>query len=96
MRRREPTHSPGIPWPPRGPGVLLSCWRRRHPGLIRPRTSRTAGTPNRYLELALAARDAVIVSGDEDLLVLNPWRGLRVLRPARLLRGLEPDGRQVR
>jgi putative PIN family toxin of toxin-antitoxin system len=47
---------------------------------------------NRYLELALAARAAAIVSGDEDLLVLNPWRGVRVLRPAQLLRELEPDG----
>jgi predicted nucleic acid-binding protein len=48
---------------------------------------------NRYLELALAARAAVIVSGDEDLLVLNPWRGVRVLRPAQFLQELESDGR---
>lgn len=40
---------------------------------------------NRYLELALAAGATVIVSGDEDLLVLNPWRGVRVLRPAQIL-----------
>ena len=40
---------------------------------------------NRYLELALAARAAAIVSGDEDLLVLDPWRGVRVLRPAQFL-----------
>ena len=40
---------------------------------------------NPYLELALAARAAAIVSGDEDLLVLDPWRGVRVLRPARFL-----------
>jgi len=37
---------------------------------------------NKYLELALAAGAEVIVSGDEDLLVLHPWRGVRVLRPA--------------
>jgi putative PIN family toxin of toxin-antitoxin system len=37
---------------------------------------------NRYLELALAAGAMAIVSGDEDLLVLSPWRGIRVLRPA--------------
>jgi putative PIN family toxin of toxin-antitoxin system len=49
---------------------------------------------NRYLELALAARATAIVSGDEDLLVLNPWRGVRVLRPARFLEELWPDGRQ--
>ncbi len=37
---------------------------------------------NRYLELALAADAKVIVSGDDDLLALDPWRGVRVLRPA--------------
>ena len=40
---------------------------------------------NRYLELALAAGATSIVSGDEDLLVLDPWRGVRVLRAARFL-----------
>lgn len=34
---------------------------------------------NKYLELALAARADVIVSGDADLLVLHPWRGVRIL-----------------
>jgi putative PIN family toxin of toxin-antitoxin system len=37
---------------------------------------------NKYLELALAAGAGVIVSGDADLLVLHPWRGVRILRPA--------------
>lgn len=37
---------------------------------------------NKYLELALAARASIIVSSDEDLLVLNPWRGIHILRPA--------------
>jgi uncharacterized protein len=49
---------------------------------------------NRYLELALAARAAVIVSGDKDLLVLNPWRGIRVLRPAQFLEAIDAGGRQ--
>ena len=40
---------------------------------------------NKYLELALAVSAAAIVSGDEDLLVLNPWRGIRVLRAAEFL-----------
>ncbi len=40
---------------------------------------------NPYLELALAAGATAIVSGDEDLLVLNPWRGVQVLRPAAFL-----------
>ena len=37
---------------------------------------------NRYLELALSAEATIIIAGDEDLLVLNPWRGIQVLRPA--------------
>jgi putative PIN family toxin of toxin-antitoxin system len=37
---------------------------------------------NKYLELALAAGAATIVSSDADLLVLHPWRGVRILRPA--------------
>ena len=40
---------------------------------------------DKYLELALAAGAAVIVSGDADLLVLHPWRGVRVLRPGEYL-----------
>jgi putative PIN family toxin of toxin-antitoxin system len=40
---------------------------------------------DKYLELALAASANVIVSSDEDLLVLHPWRGVRVLRPAEFL-----------
>jgi hypothetical protein len=37
---------------------------------------------NKYLELALASNAWAIVSGDADLLVLHPWRGVRILRPA--------------
>ena len=40
---------------------------------------------DKYLELALAAGAEIIVSGDEDLLVLHPWRGVRILRPAEYL-----------
>jgi len=40
---------------------------------------------NKYLELALAAEAAAIVSGDQDLLVLHPWRGIAILRPAEYL-----------
>ena len=36
---------------------------------------------NKYLELALASGAWAIISGDADLLVLHPWRGVRVLRP---------------
>jgi putative PIN family toxin of toxin-antitoxin system len=37
---------------------------------------------NKYLELALAAGAETIVSGNHDLLVLDPWRGVRILQPA--------------
>jgi putative PIN family toxin of toxin-antitoxin system len=49
---------------------------------------------NRYLELALTARATAIVSLDEDLLVLDPWRGVRMLRPAEFLEQFAPDERQ--
>jgi putative PIN family toxin of toxin-antitoxin system len=51
---------------------------------------------NRYLELALAAGATVIVSGDADLLVLHPWRGVRVLSPAQFLEAVEADGARIR
>jgi hypothetical protein len=37
---------------------------------------------DKYLELALAAGAETIVSSDRDLLVLSPWRGVRILNPA--------------
>jgi putative PIN family toxin of toxin-antitoxin system len=40
---------------------------------------------NRYLDLAQAASAAAIVSGDSDLLMLNPWRDIPVLRPAEFI-----------
>jgi putative PIN family toxin of toxin-antitoxin system len=40
---------------------------------------------NKYLELALAAGAETIVSSDLDLLVLDPWRGVRITRPATYL-----------
>ena len=40
---------------------------------------------DKYLELALASGTETIVSSDDDLLVLHPWRGVRILRPAEYL-----------
>ena len=37
---------------------------------------------DRYLELALAASADIIVSGDMDLLILDPWRGVHIMTPA--------------
>ena len=40
---------------------------------------------DRILELAVNGDAAYIVTGDEDLLVLNPFRGIEILRPADFL-----------
>jgi hypothetical protein len=40
---------------------------------------------DKYLELALAAGAEIIVSSDDDLIVLHPWRGVRIVRPAEYL-----------
>ena len=37
---------------------------------------------DKYLELAFVAGAEIIVSSDDDLLVLHPWRGVRILKPA--------------
>lgn len=40
---------------------------------------------NKFLALAAEAEAEVLVSSDTDLLVLDPWRGVRVVRPAEFL-----------
>lgn len=47
---------------------------------------------NKYLELALASAADGIVSSDGDLLVLHPWRGVRILRPAEYLAEAKGQG----
>jgi hypothetical protein len=44
---------------------------------------------NKYLELALAAAAEFIVSSDDDLLALDPWRGIRIVTPAEFVRQVE-------
>jgi uncharacterized protein len=34
---------------------------------------------NKYLELAFAASADLIISSDDDLLVLDPWRRIRIV-----------------
>jgi putative PIN family toxin of toxin-antitoxin system len=41
---------------------------------------------NHILEEAVNGRAQVIVTGDEDLLVLNPFRGIPIIRPADFLK----------
>lgn len=40
---------------------------------------------NIYLELALSGKADCIVSGDKDLLVLNPFRGIPIMSPKEFL-----------
>jgi len=42
-------------------------------------------TDNKFLALVHVCQADVLVSSDDDLLVLNPWRGVPVLRPAEFL-----------
>jgi len=42
-------------------------------------------TDNKFLALVQVCQADFLVSSDEDLLVMNPWRGVPVLRPAALL-----------
>ena len=44
---------------------------------------------NQILEVAVNGRAQVIVTGDEDLLVLNPFRGITIMKPAVYLRWKE-------
>jgi putative PIN family toxin of toxin-antitoxin system len=40
---------------------------------------------DKYLELAVAGEATAIVSGDDDLLVLDPFRGVRIVTPRAFL-----------
>ncbi len=42
---------------------------------------------NKYLELAVAGDAVCIISGDQDLLVLSPFRGIPILTPRGFLDG---------
>jgi len=44
---------------------------------------------NKFLEVAVVGEADVIVSGDEDLLVLNPFRGVPIITPAEFLNKLD-------
>lgn len=54
---------------------------------------------NKFLELAISGRGSHIVSGDQDLLVLHPFRGVQILSPQSLVSALanpgEPDEAHV-
>jgi putative PIN family toxin of toxin-antitoxin system len=49
---------------------------------------------NKFLELAISGRASHVISGDPDLLVLHPFRGVVIATPQEFLasiRGVSPD-----
>jgi predicted nucleic acid-binding protein len=44
-------------------------------------------TDDKFLELAVSGKADMIVSGDADLLVLNPFRGIPIVTPAAFVQG---------
>jgi putative PIN family toxin of toxin-antitoxin system len=80
---------------PKFAGSMTAARRDRVIGLVRDAAVRFQpritvkdcrdAKDNKYLELALVAGATIVVSSDDDLLVLNPWRGVRILRPAEYL-----------
>ena len=47
---------------------------------------------NKFLELAVSGKATHIVTGDADLLTLNPFRGIKILSPHRFLELSSPPG----
>jgi putative PIN family toxin of toxin-antitoxin system len=47
---------------------------------------------NKFLDLALAGHADLIISGDNDLLDLDPWRGVRILTSASYVADKETSG----
>jgi putative PIN family toxin of toxin-antitoxin system len=46
---------------------------------------------NKFLELAVSGRATHVVSGDADLLVLHPFRGISIVTPQVFLDGIPAD-----
>jgi uncharacterized protein len=42
-------------------------------------------TEEKFLALSLAANADILVSSDQDLLVLHPWRGIAIMTPAKFV-----------
>jgi len=47
---------------------------------------------NKFLELAVSGGASHILSGDDDLLVLHPFRGIAVVTPQVFLMSLQESG----
>jgi putative PIN family toxin of toxin-antitoxin system len=51
------------------------------------------GKDNKFLALTLAAETDLLISSDEDLLVLSPWHQIRIVRPTEFLARSEGSAR---
>ena len=49
---------------------------------------------DKFLELAVSGKGTHIVTGDSDLLALNPFQGIAILPPHRFLESTPPAGSQ--
>ena len=67
--------------------ALINLVRLRGELVIPKQTVTACRDPkdNKFLEAALAGEADVIVTGDDDLLVLHPFEGVDILRPAELI-----------
>jgi len=67
--------------------ALINLIRLRGELVIPKRVVKVFRDPkdDKFLEAALAGGAEVIVSGDEDLLVLDPFEGIHILRPSEFL-----------
>jgi len=45
-------------------------------------------TDDKFLELAVSGHADLVLSGDKDLLVLNPFRGIAIVAPAAFVKGM--------
>ncbi|MBF0124723.1 MAG: putative toxin-antitoxin system toxin component, PIN family [Magnetococcales bacterium] len=41
---------------------------------------------NKFLELAVNGQADIVVTGDQDLLILNPFQGIAVVQPATFIK----------
>ena len=48
---------------------------------------------DKFLELAVSGRASHIITGDDDLLVLHPFRSIAILTPTEFLQTVEEEGK---
>lgn len=73
--------------------VLVSLIRLRGDAVVPAQKITDCRDPkdNKFLEAAVAGEADYLVSGDGDLLSLNPYRGIPILSPAEFLETIDTD-----